>query len=186
MEGLDTYFRLFTLEFMITGVAGALIGISINNLPKVIKFIKICFSSCPMEGEWWHYFYNFDTCDENACLKVEKVKIKRGVTSAYKIKTLPEIKTESPFIGTMEIEKGYLVVQLRAKDHTEKVFQRFIQPNQWNKPMLGVSIAHDYHGRNTSGINILSRSTLTEAEVACLVESRYMFDKKTLTTRVLV
>ncbi len=186
MLDVETYSTLFTEKFIVHTAAGALVAIVISNLPKAGKFIKVRFASCPMEGNWWHYFYNFDECDNNACLKTEQVKIKRGVLSSYKIKTIPKNSSESPFYGTIEIEKGYLVVQLKAKEHLETVFQRYMQPNQWSKPILGVSIAHDYHGRNTSGVNILSRKELTPNEIEKLVKNRYMFDESTLTTRVLV
>lgn len=117
---------MYSPHCLIVAAIGALIGLILPYVFKVILFISRCFRKHYLEGIWYEYHLNF--MDDTSVLKKEVWRIKKGFLEKLVIRTNSVPDGKQKYKGVIYSERGHLVVKFKATTHLEEVFCRFPSP----------------------------------------------------------
>jgi hypothetical protein len=142
-------------------VIGAVLGYVLTELPNTVRFLINCFEKDSLEGEWFHYFINY--AGETATLRKDNVIIKRGYGAAFRFTRTPENHNGDIYTGTIERDRGHLVVIAKSKADKEVVFQRYkFELKGGNDYYIALALAQNYNGFVSTNPTILSKIEFDE------------------------
>jgi len=149
-------------NWLVSAAAGAALGIVLPYAGKVCYSVVRRLKKYHLEGPWHGYLYSHKNDQFVIC--EFKLKIKKGITSRYRIIMKYSDGTMS-YKGTMEIENAQVYMNLSSKQHEEHPVFRFNLPISSNdRIMIGLWLSLDNDMHVGSGAVILSRDPLERTD----------------------
>ena len=151
-------------HWLVSAFVGAIIGLVLPSFLDVLRWPIRRLRRHQLNGEWNHYYYNFDP--EQPVLHHEIWRVSPGIKSRFRV-TVDDAKTKGPdYAGHIEMLKDIAIFQLRGLHHDELVVEKYPLPIPGSDSvMAGVAIAQDFQGRPSVNAVLLSRVVLSESEV---------------------
>lgn len=160
-------FEIFQNEphWLVSAFVGASIGFLMPLLVKILSATPKLFNK-HYYCRWWNHYY---ITKKNGSFVVvyERVKVSHGVKEALSVGAFDSESGKIISKGTLVFEKDFAIFSMKSMRHKEMAFIRFplLFPDK-TMTMVGVSLAQDYNGLASAGVNVFSTESLSEAEVS--------------------
>jgi hypothetical protein len=152
---IDKIWKLLTAEsvpWLLAAVVGGFIGVVLPYVGRLIAMLWNRSQKFPFQGDWHHYYYNFDP--DQPVLHHEVWSIANGYKHRYHVTANDSRNAGPAYIGHMELIKGHALIHLRGNGHEEYVVSMFPIPIPGASAcIVGVALAQDFRGRLTSPLN---------------------------------
>ncbi len=178
---LDLFSR--KTHWIVPSIIGALIGLVLPVLVKGAVSLVGRFKGHYMKGLWHHYYVNYDTTSAKCCH--ELVRVRSGIRNRFSIVCFEPDSKATLAKGMMEYEKDFVILTVRSLRHEETAFIRL----QLRIPtdsfiLVGVSLAQDGNGLASVGMNVFSKTVLSEEDVLQVISERALLDSTCRVIRV--
>ena len=147
---------------------GAILGISLPGVIKVISLPFRVFQSHPIKGKWWEYHFS----EKNREIRVfeSQVKIRNGVFGGLVFKAIQD--TDLRYSGKIVEEKNSSQFLLIGKRYRSKIeenmiwrFEGKIESNAESIYGINLSYNHNTHPYSSTCVLVDKKLTYSEAEI---------------------
>lgn len=156
-------------NWIIVMILSGVFGYLVQYIVKIPSFLHTICKKNDIRGKWNHYFYC--ESDNSVPLRTATYTIKTGFLHNYKVKCECD---GIIYRGYGFIEQNHLCITYAYGDKLSKetVNLRFQVPTVTNRDkLIGIWLSYDYNNRLSSGVSILSRSTLSNMQLYEIVLS---------------